>query len=67
MYYQAFPRDRIIRKVLVFTVYALEMLQTAIVTHAAFVTYASGFGNMEELAHVHILWLGVPVLDGISQ
>lgn len=66
MYTQAFPKDKISRKALVFTVYALETLQTAIVAHDAFVTYAAGFGDVTALLHVHLLWLGIPVLSGIG-
>ena len=53
-------------KVLVVCLFALETLQTVIVAHDAFVTYASGFGNLNALTH-NLEWLGVPILSGVSQ
>ena len=67
MYFRAFPKDKTSRKLFVCIVYAVEVLQTALIAHDAFVTYAAGFGNLEDLIHVHLLWLAVPVLSGIGQ
>ena len=67
IYYRAFHDDRVIRKVLVVWIFALETLQTAVVAHDAFVTYASGFGSLAALEHTHLAWLSVPVLSGVGQ
>ena len=67
IYYQAFPEDRIISKVLVISLFALETVQAVVVAHDAFVTYVSGFGDLDALAHTHLSWLSVPVISGIGQ
>ncbi|TFK61360.1 hypothetical protein BDN72DRAFT_828339 [Pluteus cervinus] len=64
-YYIAFPKDLLWCKILVYGVFLLESAQTIIVTRDAFDTFASGFGNPNELSGVHTSWFTVPVVGGV--
>ncbi|KAJ7642365.1 hypothetical protein DFH06DRAFT_999870 [Mycena polygramma] len=65
LYYQAFPNDRLFNKCLVYTIYAIEFVQTMLMTDAAFSSFAYGFGDVSALDDVHFEWLTVPVMSGI--
>ncbi|KAJ7029435.1 hypothetical protein C8F04DRAFT_40181 [Mycena alexandri] len=65
LYYQAFPNDRASTKGLVYTVYAIELVQTIIMARDSFAIFAHGFGDLGALASVHLEWFAVCVLGGI--
>ncbi|TFK32062.1 hypothetical protein BDQ12DRAFT_728985 [Crucibulum laeve] len=65
VYYLAFPRDRFLSKALVYGVYVLETLQTILIGHDAFVSFAANFGDVDELTGVHFGWLTIPILSGL--
>ncbi|KAJ7119158.1 hypothetical protein C8R44DRAFT_589731, partial [Mycena epipterygia] len=65
LYYQAFPNDRSATKWLVYIVYALELMQTIIVSHDTFATFGSGFGDVSALLDLHLTWFSVPVMSGL--
>ncbi|KAJ7500845.1 hypothetical protein B0H11DRAFT_1994661 [Mycena galericulata] len=65
LYYQAFPNDRLFNKCLVYTVYALEFIQTMLITYAAFETFGYRFGDLSALGDVRFEWFSVPVMSGI--
>ncbi|KAG6829915.1 hypothetical protein H0H92_002938 [Tricholoma furcatifolium] len=64
-YYIAFPEDRLYCKCLVFGVYTLETLQTAVITHDAFMSFGAGFGSFEALDNIQLTCLSIPILSGI--
>ena len=51
---------------MVYSVYIAELVQTIIFTTAAVRQYATGFGNLDPLSSIGVLWFGVPVLSSIS-
>ncbi|KAJ6464768.1 hypothetical protein C8R47DRAFT_67878 [Mycena vitilis] len=65
LYYQAFPNDRLFNKCLVYTICAIEFVQTMLMTDAAFSSFAYGFGDVSALDDVRFEWLTVPVMSGI--
>ncbi|KAJ7626054.1 hypothetical protein FB45DRAFT_74788 [Roridomyces roridus] len=65
LYYRAFPEDRKLNKILVYTVYLFELAQTVILTHDAFEIFAKGFGDVSALDLVHLDWVTVPLTTGI--
>ncbi|THU83381.1 hypothetical protein K435DRAFT_734000 [Dendrothele bispora CBS 962.96] len=65
LYYMAFPRDKPILKAIAYFIYALELVQTILVTNDAFHAYGSGFGNYDELTSMHEYWFSVPIMSGI--
>lgn len=67
MYYLSFPNDPVRNKVLVYTIFALEVLQTIIVTISAYHVFASGYGNFTVYNAVELAWLDVPVISGIGE
>lgn len=66
IYYMAFPHDPLVCKCLVYGVFLVELAQTILLMHDAFLAFGSGFGNMEALTAIHLSWLGVPILGGIG-
>lgn len=64
-YYIAFPKDRLYCKCLVYGVYILETLQTAVITHDAFASFGAGFGSFEALDNIPFTCLSIPILSGI--
>ncbi|KAF8956172.1 hypothetical protein BDZ97DRAFT_1764014 [Flammula alnicola] len=65
MYYLAFPRDPTRNKVFVYMVYALEVLQTVIITQSAFHVFGAGYGRFSDYDHVELAWFSVPVISGL--
>ncbi|KAH9477301.1 hypothetical protein JR316_0009505 [Psilocybe cubensis] len=65
MYYLSFPNDPLRNKVLVYTIFAFEVLQTIIVTISAYHVFATGYGNFAVYNAVDLAWLDVPVISGI--
>lgn len=66
-YYSAFPRDRVLLKVLVYGVFALEVIQTILTTRDAFGIFATGLRDLRALANVRLLWLSIPILGGVGE
>ncbi|KAJ7309481.1 hypothetical protein DFH08DRAFT_1088243 [Mycena albidolilacea] len=65
LYYQAFPKDRLSTKCLVYGVYALELVETIIITRDAFATFAYGFSDISALNKINFNWLTIPVMSGL--
>jgi hypothetical protein len=66
MYYMSFPKDRNGIKALVFGLFFVETAQTVLITHDLFAAYASGWGNLSQLASAHLEWFSTPILSGIG-
>ncbi|CAK5272494.1 unnamed protein product [Mycena citricolor] len=64
-YFEAFPRDPPFVKALVYTLAALDAVQTAMVTADAFHWFVFGFGDMARLDDTFLNSWDVPVLDAI--
>ncbi|KAJ7766110.1 hypothetical protein B0H16DRAFT_386514 [Mycena metata] len=67
LYYQAFPNDMVFTKVLVYTVYCINLTQVIFVTIDAFNTFGYGFGDLSMLTTTALgwLWLVTPIFGGI--
>lgn len=64
LYYLAFPKDRQFTKYLVYSIYVVELGQTVLITHDAFLVFGYGFGDIKVLTDMHSNWLTVPVMSG---
>lgn len=65
VYYQCFPDDRKKIRILVYTIFALDTVQSVLGTADAFHWFAKGFGNMLMLSDPFISAFDAPILDGI--
>ncbi|KAJ8083422.1 hypothetical protein AAF712_011876 [Marasmius tenuissimus] len=65
LYYTAFPDDNKVCQTLVYSVYALEVAQTVMITHDAFQNFVYGFGRMTALDELQVLWFDTAIVDGI--
>ncbi|PPQ96551.1 hypothetical protein CVT26_006338 [Gymnopilus dilepis] len=65
MYYLAFPSDSIRNKLFVYLVFAIEILQTVVITKSAFHVFAVGYGNFSYYNAIDLAWLDVPVVSGV--
>ncbi|KAF8157242.1 hypothetical protein B0H34DRAFT_712896 [Crassisporium funariophilum] len=65
VYYLACPDDPLRNKIVIYSVYLLEVVQTTVISQAAFHNFAAGFGDMGKLNEFGLLWFGVPILSGI--
>jgi len=65
IYYLAFPKDSSYLKSVVGFTYFIELLQTVLATRDAFRQYGTGWGNLVQLNDVGLLWITIPMLDGI--
>jgi len=63
LYYLAFSKDPLKRKILVYSVYTAELVQTILFTTAAVRQFADGFGNFEALNNDGLLWFSAPILS----
>jgi len=65
-YYLAFPRDRPIAKIMVYSVLLLELTQTAVSSYDIYMSLASPFGSPDALEAIHHHWLTVPVFGALT-
>ncbi|KAJ6452407.1 hypothetical protein C8R45DRAFT_1193790 [Mycena sanguinolenta] len=65
LYYQAFPNDVLFNKCLVYTICAIEFVQTMLMTHDAFSTFGYGFGDLTALTSLGLEWLALPIMSGL--
>lgn len=63
----SFPKDKPLIKGVVFTTYAIEVLQTAMATREAFRILGTGWGNPDVLLTVGWLGIIIPVLVSICE
>ncbi|KDR70736.1 hypothetical protein GALMADRAFT_254773 [Galerina marginata CBS 339.88] len=64
-YYLAFPQDMRRTKVLVYGIYLFEMAQTIMLTQTGFATFATGFGDLNAINHIGVIWFAVPIMDSL--
>ncbi|KAF9549707.1 hypothetical protein CPC08DRAFT_699455 [Agrocybe pediades] len=65
LYHLVFPQDPIKNKMIVYSVYALELAQTAMITDYNFHIFGSGYGDPSQLNKIGLYWLTVPIISGI--
>ena len=51
---------------MVYSVYTAELVQTILFTTAAVRQFATGFGNLEALNDIGLLWFAAPILSSTS-
>ena len=66
LYYLGLPNDPLYRKVLVYGVYAAELVQTILYSKKGFQEFAIGFGDILALEDIGLLWFAAPVLTAIG-
>ncbi|KAJ7093283.1 hypothetical protein B0H15DRAFT_831903 [Mycena belliarum] len=64
-YYVAFPRDRALIKAIVYTVFVLELAQTAIMSYFAYTIFGAGYGNTVVFGASALEWFPVCVLGAL--
>ncbi len=62
-----FPHDARINKAIAYSVFSLETLQTALLTHDIYHAFVLNPGDVEVLERIGYSWLAVPVLCGIGE
>jgi len=65
LYHLGLSNDPLYRKSLVYGVYAAELVQTILYSKMGYKQFASGFGNIEALDEIGLLWFAAPVLTAI--
>ncbi|KAF7377109.1 hypothetical protein MSAN_00129900 [Mycena sanguinolenta] len=65
LYYQAFPNDVLFNKCLVYTLCAIELVQTPLMTYDAFSAFAYGFGDLSALTSLGLEWVALPIMSGL--
>lgn len=65
-YYLSFPRDRLAFKFLVYGTFAIEIAQSALVTHDTYVRIGKGFGSVGSLLEINLIWLSMAIFGGIG-
>jgi len=66
LYHLAFPKDPLRNKILVYTVFVLEVLQTCIITDSAFRVFGFGYGDISFFNDIGIAWFSVPIITGLG-
>ncbi|KAH8989207.1 hypothetical protein EDB86DRAFT_3081207 [Lactarius hatsudake] len=65
VYSYNFPGDRTLLKLLVYSVFLIETLQTALTGADLYYWLVSGFGNVERLPFPHLSGFDVPIIEAI--
>ena len=63
IYYLVFSKDPPTRKILVYAVYLVELVQTILLLQMALKEFAAGFGSFEALYKIGNSWFTVPILS----
>ncbi|KAJ7618013.1 hypothetical protein FB45DRAFT_1103376 [Roridomyces roridus] len=64
-YYCSFPNDRVVVKVLVFSIFAVQLLETGMMSYAGYTTFGSGYGTAPILNQATSTWLAEAVLPSL--
>jgi len=67
LYYLAFPNDWAYMKYLVYGIYILEFIQSALLMEYSFRIFVTSFGDVEAVDQVGTAWLSVPILTAIGE
>ena len=65
-YYLPFSKDPPRIKILAYMVYVAELVQTILFSQIAFKEFAAGFGSVEALGEVGIIWFAMLILSPIG-
>ncbi|KAH8988327.1 hypothetical protein EDB92DRAFT_1948013 [Lactarius akahatsu] len=65
VYSYNFPGDRTLLKLLVYSIFLVETLQTALTGADLYYWFVSGFGNMDHLSSPHLSAIDVPIIASI--
>ncbi|KAI1798468.1 hypothetical protein LXA43DRAFT_32739 [Ganoderma leucocontextum] len=65
LYHILFPEDARTTRAFVYIIFAIEWLQTILITDDAFDKYALHYGDVNNLVKLRLAWFSVPVLGGI--
>jgi len=65
VYNYNFPGDRTLLKLLVYSVFLVETLQTALTGADLYYWFVSGFGNLDHLASPYLSALDVPIISSV--
>jgi len=65
IYWTAFPSDQWHTKLLVYTLFVLDTLQSILLARDGFSIFAEGFGNLERLNEIGLVWFTVPILAAL--
>ncbi|KAH9001878.1 hypothetical protein EDB86DRAFT_406482 [Lactarius hatsudake] len=65
VYSYNFPGDRTLLKLLVYSVFLVETLQTALTGADLYYWFVSGFGNMDHLSSPYLSAIDVPIIGSI--
>ncbi|KAJ3740980.1 hypothetical protein DFH05DRAFT_1507999 [Lentinula detonsa] len=66
LYYLGFPKDNLRLKALVYGLFIWDILQTALYTSTVFASLASGWGNVEALEALGLIWFDIPFMSGVA-
>lgn len=64
IYYLAFPHDNRYNKILVYAIFLVETVQTVLITHDSFHSFAIGYGNINVLNSAQLEWIAIPIMSG---
>jgi len=67
LYYLAFPKDSIYNKILVYTIFTIEVVQTLFIGRDMFAIFVLGFGDLSVLTQIHFAWLTLPIFGGVGK
>ena len=66
VYHLAFPNDPLQSKILVYAVYAAELVQSILLAKKFYQEFAAGFGSFEAIDTSGLLWITVPIISSIG-
>ncbi|KAJ7136610.1 hypothetical protein C8R44DRAFT_550873, partial [Mycena epipterygia] len=65
LYYEAFPNDKWSTKSVVYSVYAIELVEMILATSDCFARFGYGFGDISAITDTRLAWLDTPIMSGI--
>ncbi|KAK0192533.1 hypothetical protein F5146DRAFT_507044 [Armillaria mellea] len=65
LYHLAFTKEKAYLRCLVYGIFMIEVVQTALVTYELFRSFATNFGDVAAFSDPQVSWLAVPIFSGI--
>jgi hypothetical protein len=66
LYYQALPKDRLLAKCIMYSVYCIQLVDIVMSAYDAFQTFGYGFGSLSALGSIGLSWFTSPVITAIG-
>ncbi|KIM41530.1 hypothetical protein M413DRAFT_72082, partial [Hebeloma cylindrosporum] len=67
IYYLAFVKDPLWMRAAIFLLYIFQAVQICLLSQSAFITFGTGFNNVESVDNIQHIWFSVPIMTSVGK